>query len=73
MVGGSGHRQGLTAVAPLRNPPLSAGDGARGVIDLVDRLLQLGVEDIAVGDHDDRIEHRIIPMIVQHGEAVREP
>ncbi len=36
MVGGSGHRQGLTAVAPLRNPPLSAGRAAaQPVVDLV--------------------------------------
>ncbi len=36
MVGGSGQRQGLTAVAPLRNPPLSAGRAAaQPVVDLV--------------------------------------
>ncbi len=36
MVEGSGQRQGLTAVAPLRNPPLSAGRAAaQPVVDLM--------------------------------------
>ena len=49
------------------------GDNPWGAVDLADRLLQLGIEDVAVGDDDDRIEHRLVGLIVQHRQPVRQP
>ena len=35
-------------------------DDALIVVDLLDRILQLRVEDVAIGHHDDRVEHLLI-------------
>ena len=43
------------------------------VFDLVNRILQLPVEHLPVGDHHHAVEHLRILRIVQAGEPVREP
>ena len=44
----------------------------RAVVELVDRVLELRVEDAPVGDDDDRVEDPLV-VPVQLSEAVREP
>jgi len=48
-------------------------DQAVLVVELVDRLLQLLVEDPAVGEDDDRVVGFLVVRIVQGGEPVGEP
>ena len=53
--------------------PGDVGDNPWGAVDLTDRLLQLSVQDVAVGDHDDRVEHRLVGLVVQRRQPVRHP
>lgn len=48
-------------------------DHATGMLKLVDRVLQLPVQDDPVGDHHDLVEHLVVPSVVQGREAVRGP
>ena len=43
------------------------------LLDLTHGLLQLVVEHGAVGDDDDRVEHRLVVLVVQTGQAVGGP
>ncbi len=52
---------------------LDPDDNAFLVLELVDRLLQLGIEHRAVGDDDHRGEHLAVGLVVQALEAVSEP
>ena len=47
-------------------------DHAVGVLELVDRVLQLPVQHHPVGDHHDLVEHLVVAR-VQGGEPVRQP
>ena len=47
-------------------------DDALVVVDLLDRVLQLGVEHVAVGDDDDRVEHLLV-VDLQACHPVRGP
>ena len=53
--------------------PGDVGDHPWGAVDLADRLLQLRIQHVAVGDHDDRVEHRLVGLVVQHRQPVRQP
>jgi hypothetical protein len=44
-----------------------------GLVDLADRLVQLGVADVAVGDDWGRIEYRLIRRVVQDRQPLRQP
>ena len=44
-----------------------------GVLDLVDRVLELLVEHASVGDDDDAVEHLVVLAVVQARQPVREP
>ena len=46
---------------------------AVGVLELVDRLLQLLVEDAPVGDDHDLVEHLVVGVVVERGQAVGQP
>ena len=48
-------------------------DQAGLMVDAKHRLLELGVEDAAVGDDDHAVEDAPVPRIVQPRQAVREP
>ena len=48
-------------------------DDAVGVLELVDRLLELAVEDHPVGDDDDLVEDLLVVGVVERREAVGEP
>ncbi|MGH3280532.1 MAG: NAD-dependent epimerase/dehydratase family protein [Trebonia sp.] len=41
---------------------------ARRVVELVDRPLQLPVEHLPVGDHDDLVEHLLVTVVEQAGQ-----
>jgi len=48
-------------------------DEAAFLFEVLDRLLELAVEDLAVGDDDDGVEHRLVVVVVERGQAVGEP
>ena len=48
-------------------------DHAASVLELVDRVLELAVEDHAIGDHDHLVEHLVVLRIVKRREPVRRP
>lgn len=48
-------------------------DRAVDTLDLLDRLLQLVIQNRAVGHHDDGVEHLVIAGVVQVRQPVREP
>ena len=69
-------RQGLGQLGRLAAFAFLAGDAADhafGVLELVDGLLQLGIEHGAVSDDDYRVEHPLVLLGVQRGKTVRRP
>jgi hypothetical protein len=48
-------------------------DHAAGVLELIDRVLQLTVEHQSVGDHHHLVEHLGVACIVEVGQAVADP
>ena len=67
------------ASSPDFDPPRARGlvavdrdDDALVVVDLLDRVLQLRVEHVAVGDDDDRVEHLLV-VDLQARHPVRGP
>ena len=48
-------------------------DHAEGLLELADGLLELSVEDPAVGHHHDRVEDAAVVLVVQGRELVGEP
>jgi hypothetical protein len=49
------------------------GDNPWGAVDLADRLLQLRIQDVAVGDDNDGVEHRLVGLVMQHRQPVGQP
>ena len=65
--------RGLQCIGELLRILVDLLDDALLVVKLVDRVLQLPVEDQPVGDDDDGIEDLLILCIVQACQPVRQP
>ena len=52
---------------------LDRGDDAGRALEAEDRFLQLGVDHVAVGHHEHRVEHLLVLRVMQVGEEVRRP
>ena len=66
-------RVALQGVLELLGLLVDPHDRARRVVQPGDGLLQLPVQDLAVGDDDDLVEDRHVVSPVQPGEGVRRP
>ena len=64
-----------SASLPLLLPSLVDDDldHALRALEVEERLLQLRVDDVAVGDDQHRVEHLLVVGVVQLGEEVRRP
>ena len=49
------------------------GHHAAGALEVEQRLLQLGIDDVAVGDHQHGVEDLLVPGVMQLGQEVCRP
>ena len=67
---GQGFRQFSALALAL---PLDGGDHAGGALEVEDRLLQLGVQHVAVADHQHTVKQLLVLGVVQVGQKVGGP
>lgn len=71
--GNDDRRAGAQRVSELLAVLVDLLDDALLVLELIDVVLQLLVEHAPIGDHDHRVEHALILLVVQAREPVSEP
>ena len=64
---------GFEGLLELARGRINVLDHAHGLLELPDGPLELAVEDAAIRDHDDGVEHSFIRGIMQHRKLVGEP